>query len=103
MQPEPCVRRQGLPRAVRVAVPWLHSACGYCRFCAGGWETLCESQQNSGFSVDGGYAEYALLPNSLLMPLTTRLPWDVLAALPEPLASSSRSEHSGRQDDVARF
>jgi propanol-preferring alcohol dehydrogenase len=42
----------------RVAVPWLHSACGCCRFCAGGWETLCESQQNTGFSVPGGYAEY---------------------------------------------
>jgi propanol-preferring alcohol dehydrogenase len=42
----------------RVAVPWLHSACGYCRFCAGGWETLCEEQQNTGFTVDGGYAEY---------------------------------------------
>ncbi|HZR09975.1 MAG TPA: zinc-dependent alcohol dehydrogenase [Myxococcales bacterium] len=42
----------------RVAVPWLHSACGYCRFCAGGWETLCERQQNTGLTVDGGYAEY---------------------------------------------
>jgi propanol-preferring alcohol dehydrogenase len=42
----------------RVAVPWLHSACGYCRFCAGGWETLCESQRNTGLTVDGGYAEY---------------------------------------------
>src|ERR1700721_2746786 len=36
-----------------------------------------------GRDFDGGYAEYALLPNSLLMPLTTTLPWDVLAALPE--------------------
>ncbi|HET7785944.1 MAG TPA: zinc-dependent alcohol dehydrogenase [Myxococcales bacterium] len=42
----------------RVAVPWLHSACGCCRFCAGGWETLCQSQKNTGFSVAGGYAEY---------------------------------------------
>jgi propanol-preferring alcohol dehydrogenase len=42
----------------RVAVPWLHSACGWCRFCASGWETLCESRQNTGLTVDGGYAEY---------------------------------------------
>jgi propanol-preferring alcohol dehydrogenase len=42
----------------RVAVPWIHSACGACRFCASGWETLCEKQCNTGFSVDGGYAEY---------------------------------------------
>ena len=44
----------------RVGVPWLHSACGYCQYCLTGWETLCESQQNSGYSVDGGYAELAV-------------------------------------------
>ena len=36
-----------------------------------------------GRDFDGGYAEYALLPNALLMPVTTTLAWDVLAALPE--------------------
>ena len=36
-----------------------------------------------GRDFDGGYAEYALLPNSLLMPVRTTLSWDVLAALPE--------------------
>src|ERR1700760_1525396 len=36
-----------------------------------------------GREFDGGYAEYALLPNSLLIPLTTTLPWEILAALPE--------------------
>ena len=44
----------------RVGVPWLHSACGGCRHCVGGWETLCESQSNTGYSVDGGFAEYVL-------------------------------------------
>lgn len=42
----------------RVGVPWLHTACGRCAHCSGGWETLCESQQNTGYSVDGAYAEY---------------------------------------------
>ena len=42
----------------RVGAPWLHTACGRCTHCVGGWETLCESQQNTGYSVDGGYAEY---------------------------------------------
>jgi propanol-preferring alcohol dehydrogenase len=42
----------------RVAVPWLGSACGVCRYCITGWETLCESQQNTGYSVDGAFAEY---------------------------------------------
>ena len=42
----------------RVGAPWLHTACGRCLHCVGGWETLCESQQNTGYSVDGAYAEY---------------------------------------------
>jgi len=44
----------------RVGMAWLHSACGYCEFCLSGWETLCHSQQNSGYSVNGSFAEYAL-------------------------------------------
>jgi propanol-preferring alcohol dehydrogenase len=44
----------------RVGVPWLHTACGHCRHCLGGWETLCEQQQNTGYSVNGGFAEYVL-------------------------------------------
>jgi propanol-preferring alcohol dehydrogenase len=44
----------------RIGVPWLHSACGRCEHCTGGWETLCEGQTNTGYSTDGGYAEYVL-------------------------------------------
>ncbi len=41
----------------RVAIAWLGSACGHCPYCISGWETLCESQQNSGYSADGAWAE----------------------------------------------
>ena len=44
----------------RVAIAWLGSACGACRYCVDGRETLCEQQQNSGYSVDGAFAEYAV-------------------------------------------
>jgi propanol-preferring alcohol dehydrogenase len=44
----------------RVALPWLGTACGSCRYCVSGWETLCLEQQNTGYSIDGGYAEYAV-------------------------------------------
>lgn len=44
----------------RVGVPWLYTACGCCEHCLTGWETLCESQQNTGYSINGGYAEYVL-------------------------------------------
>jgi NADPH:quinone reductase-like Zn-dependent oxidoreductase len=45
--------------------------------------TVAAVMGEMGRAFDGGYAEYALLPNSLLMPVSTTLPWDVLAALPE--------------------
>ena len=44
----------------RVGIPWLYSACGHCAHCVGGWETLCESQRNTGYSVNGSYADYVL-------------------------------------------
>jgi len=43
-----------------VGVPWLYSACGCCDYCTTGWETLCDTQQNGGYSVDGSYAEYVI-------------------------------------------
>jgi len=44
----------------RVGVPWLYSACGHCEHCVGGWETLCTSQRNTGYSVNGGFADFVL-------------------------------------------
>jgi alcohol dehydrogenase, propanol-preferring len=43
----------------RVALPWLAYACGTCEHCVSGWETLCLSQLNAGYSVNGSYGEYA--------------------------------------------
>jgi len=43
-----------------VGIPWLHDACGRCEFCQTGWETVCERQHNSGYGVNGTYAEYAI-------------------------------------------
>ncbi|QIM19686.1 alcohol dehydrogenase AdhP [Leucobacter coleopterorum] len=40
---------------------WLWSACGHCEHCRTGWETLCEKQQNGGYSVDGSFGEYMLV------------------------------------------
>ncbi len=44
----------------RVGVPWLYSSCGHCSYCLGGWETLCESQLNTGYSINGSFAEYII-------------------------------------------
>jgi alcohol dehydrogenase, propanol-preferring len=50
----------GLNLGQRVAVPWLGYACGTCKHCLTGWETLCLQQLDTGYSVDGCYAEYFL-------------------------------------------
>ena len=44
----------------RVAMPWLGYACGTCDHCVSGWETLCLEQENMGYSIDGGFGEYAV-------------------------------------------
>ncbi len=57
----------------RVGVPWLHTACGACEYCMTAWETLCDGQQMTGYTVNGGFAEYVsadakyvgLLPSAL--------------------------------------
>src|ERR1700729_175718 len=53
----------------RGAIAWLGYACGECRYCNGGWETLCEKQQNSGYSVNGTFAEYAVVPAAFAAPV----------------------------------
>ncbi|GAA1430511.1 alcohol dehydrogenase AdhP [Microlunatus lacustris] len=53
----------------RVAIAWLGEACGECRYCVDGRETLCERQQNSGYSVDGAFAEYALASARYVVPV----------------------------------
>ncbi|GIW33487.1 MAG: alcohol dehydrogenase [Meiothermus sp.] len=44
----------------RVGVPWLGSTCGTCRYCRRGQENLCEQARFTGYTLDGGYAEYTL-------------------------------------------
>ena len=53
----------------RVAIAWLGYACGSCRYCVDGRETLCESQQNSGYSVNGTLAEYTVVPSAFATPV----------------------------------
>ncbi|MET4705886.1 alcohol dehydrogenase AdhP [Lacisediminihabitans sp. FW035] len=53
----------------RVAIAWLGSACGECRYCIDGRETLCEKQQDSGYSMDGAFAEYAVASAKYVVPV----------------------------------
>lgn len=44
----------------RVGVPWLGQTCGVCRYCREGAENLCDQARFTGYTLDGGYAQYAL-------------------------------------------
>ncbi|WP_280277790.1 alcohol dehydrogenase catalytic domain-containing protein [Nocardia wallacei] len=67
--------------------------------------TVAAVMGEMGRAFDGGYAEYALLPNALLMPITTTLPWDVLAALPETYltAQGALDALGPASDDLGRL
>lgn len=65
-----------------VGIPWLHDACGQCEFCQTGWETLCEAQHNTGYSVNGTFAEYAVAPAAYV----GRLPKAITEAQMVPMA-----------------
>jgi propanol-preferring alcohol dehydrogenase len=53
----------------RVGVPWLYSTDGRCEFCRCGLENLCPNARFTGYDVDGGYAEYAVVPANFCYPI----------------------------------
>ncbi len=53
----------------RVGVPWLHRTDGVCEYCRSGHENLCESATFTGWSVDGGYAEFVTAPEGFVYAL----------------------------------
>jgi alcohol dehydrogenase, propanol-preferring len=73
-------RAGGFDIGDRVGVAWLNRTCGVCEFCLAGRENLCEQAAFTGWTVDGGYAEYAVAPAAF----TYRLPdnFDDIQAAP---------------------
>jgi propanol-preferring alcohol dehydrogenase len=63
----------GLPLGTRVGVSWVGGTDGKCRYCLRGLENLCDSPTFTGYTVDGGYAEYALARSDFVFPLPTTL------------------------------
>ncbi len=53
----------------RVGIAWLQSTCQTCRFCQSGQENLCEDAMFTGYHVNGGYAEYALVSERFAYPI----------------------------------
>jgi propanol-preferring alcohol dehydrogenase len=64
----------------RVGIPWLGWSCGECVFCKSGRENLCESARFTGYTIDGGYAEFAIADARFCFPLPEN--YDDVAAAP---------------------
>jgi propanol-preferring alcohol dehydrogenase len=88
----------GLKEGDPVGVPWLHDACGRCEYCTTGWETLCPYQHNTGYSVDGGYAEYVLAPAAYVGRLPDRPDFVALA----PILCAGVTTYKGLKETEAR-
>ncbi|MCS0497146.1 alcohol dehydrogenase AdhP [Ancylobacter sp. MQZ15Z-1] len=88
----------GLKEGDAVGVAWLHDACRACEYCETGWETLCEHQHNTGYSCDGGFAEYVIAA----APFVTRLPPKGDFAQLAPILCAGVTTYKGLKETEAR-
>lgn len=75
----------------RVALSWLWWTCGRCRYCLVGRENICENQVNTGYSVDGGYAEFVRAPASHLLKLPDNVPFPEATSATDAVATPYRA------------
>jgi propanol-preferring alcohol dehydrogenase len=81
-----------------VGVAWLHDACLRCEYCETGWETLCDHQHNTGYSCDGGFAEYVVASERF----AAKLPENVDYARMAPILCAGVTTYKGLKETEAR-
>lgn len=81
-----------------VGIAWLHDACGCCEHCITGWETLCEAQHDSGYSVNGSFAEYAIGAADYVGRLPDRVDFAQMA----PILCAGVTTYKGLKETEAR-
>ena len=81
-----------------VGVAWLHDACLRCEYCETGWETLCEHQHNTGYSCDGGFAEYVIASERF----AAKLPENVDYARMAPILCAGVTTYKGLKETEAK-
>jgi propanol-preferring alcohol dehydrogenase len=81
-----------------VGVAWLHDACMRCEYCETGWETVCEHQHNTGYSCNGGFAEYVIASAAF----AARLPAGIDLAEVAPILCAGVTTYKGLKETEAR-
>jgi alcohol dehydrogenase, propanol-preferring len=89
---------RSLKEGDRVGVPWLHTACGHCKHCLTGWETLCRSQQCTGYTVNGCFADYVLADPDYC----GRLPAGLDSAAAAPILCAGVTVYKGLKETQTR-
>jgi alcohol dehydrogenase, propanol-preferring len=69
------------PLGARVGIPWLHRTDQSCEYCRAGKENLCDHPAFTGYTVDGGYAEFTVAPEDFVYPLPDNFPDEKVAPL----------------------
>lgn len=88
----------GLKEGDPVGLAWLHDACGACEYCRTGWDSLCLAQRNSGYAVNGSFAEYAIGSAAYL----GRLPNNANFAAMAPILCAGVTTYKGIKETEAR-
>jgi alcohol dehydrogenase, propanol-preferring len=88
----------GLKEGDHAGVAWLHDACGQCEYCTAGWESLCYAQHNTGYSVNGSFAEYVIGA----APYVGRLPKKADFAEMAPILCAGVTTYKGVKETEAR-
>lgn len=81
-----------------VGIPWLCSSCQACEYCISGWETLCTTQLNAGFSTHGCLREYTVVPHTNAILLPPDMPFEQAA----PLLCAGVTSYKALKESEAR-
>ena len=81
-----------------MGVAWLHNSCLRCEYCETGWETLCAHQHNTGYSCDGGFAEYVIASEAF----AAKLPKAVSFAQIAPILCAGVTTYKGLRETEAK-
>jgi alcohol dehydrogenase, propanol-preferring len=66
---QPGAKANKFAPGTRVGIPWLHKTCGHCFYCLGGRENLCDAPEFTGYTNNGGFAEYTVAHQDFVYPL----------------------------------
>jgi len=83
-----------LQKGDHVGIPWLHTSCSRCEYCVTGRENFCPSQENTGYSVDGTFAEYILADAEH----TTKIPEPLTSAEAAPILCAGVTTYRGLKE-----